>query len=138
MKRGRKPFKFTDEILQKVEKLASRGLAQQDIAYCIGLHPGTFSSKKGQLDELSEAIKRGRSKGLAAVTNSLFESAMNGTPAAQIFYLKNMAPEQWTDVQSINAQVNVSKLSDSQLLEELRKDPVILQTLKHVIPQLEH
>ena len=65
MKRGRKPFKFTDEILQKAEKLASRGLAKQDIAYCIGLHPGTFSSKKGQLDELSEAIKIGRSKGLA-------------------------------------------------------------------------
>ena len=90
------------------------------------------------MDELSEAIKRGRSKGLAQITNSLFESAMNGTPAAQIFYLKNMAPEQWADVQSIKVQVNVSKLSDSQLLEELRQDPAILQTLKHVIPQLEH
>ena len=116
-KRGRKPFLFTSEILLKVERLAARGLAQKDIAYCIGMHPGTLSSKTGELDELNEIIKRGQVKGLADVTNSLFESAMNGTPAAQIFYLKNRDPDRWSDVQSINAvQINVSKLTDSHMV----------------------
>ena len=45
-KRGKKPFNFDVEVLEKIEILASRGLAQQDIAYRIGIHPTTLSEKK--------------------------------------------------------------------------------------------
>ena len=45
-KRGKKPFNFDSEVLEKIEVLASRGLAQQDIAYCIGIHPTILSEKK--------------------------------------------------------------------------------------------
>ena len=45
-KRGKKPFNFDVEVLEKIEILAWRGLAQQDIAYCIGIHPTTLSEKK--------------------------------------------------------------------------------------------
>ena len=48
MKRGKKPFNFDIEVLEKIEVLASRGLAQQDIAYCIGIHPTTLSEKKSE------------------------------------------------------------------------------------------
>ena len=136
-KRGKKPFNFDVEVLEKIEVLASRGLDQQDIAYCIGIHPTTLSEKKYENEQLQEALKRGKAKGLAQITNALFEQALAGSTGAACFYLKNRDSENWTDTQSIKAEINVSKLSDSQLLDELRQDPVIVQNLKHFIPQLE-
>ena len=55
-KRGKKPFNFDVEVLEKIEILASRGLAQQDIAYCIGIHPTTLSEKKSENEQLQEAL----------------------------------------------------------------------------------
>ena len=136
-KRGKKPFNFDSEVLEKIEVLASRGLSQQDIAYCIGIHPTTLSEKKYENEQLQEALKRGKAKGLAQITNALFEQALAGSTGAACFYLKNRDSENWTDTQSIKAEINLSKLSDSQLLDELRQDPVIVQNLKHFIPQLE-
>jgi hypothetical protein len=39
----------------------------------------------------------GRAKGLAEVSNSLFESAAGGNVTSQIFYLKNRSPDDWRD-----------------------------------------
>ena len=136
-KRGKKPFNFDVEVLEKIEILASRGLAEQDIANCIGINPTTLSEKKYENEQLQEALKRGKAKGLAQITNALFEQALSGSVGAACFYLKNRDSENWTDTQSIKAEINVSKLSDSQLLDDLRQDPVIVQYLKHFIPQLE-
>ena len=74
-------------------------------------------------EELEECYKRGAATGLADVSNALYESAMSGTPVAQIFYLKNRAPNEWADVQSVNkVQINFSRMSDTQLLNELLRD----------------
>ena len=44
-----------------------------------------------------------------------------------MFYLKNRRPDQWNDIQAVSQiQVNLGRLSDSQLLDELRKDPQML------------
>ena len=137
MKRGKKPFNFDSEVLEKIEVLASRGLAQQDIAYCIGIHPTTLSEKKYENEQLQEALKRGKAKGLAQITNALFEQALAGSTGAACFFLKNRDPDRWSDVKSVNAvQINVGKMTDTQLLEELRSDPVMSKSLQSFIPQL--
>ena len=51
-KRGPKAFEFTEEVYQKIEELAGQGLNERDIAYCIGMHPTTFSEKKYKLEKL--------------------------------------------------------------------------------------
>ena len=135
-KRGKKHL-FRFRSIRKDRGPGFRGLSQQDIAYCIGIHPTTLSEKKYENEQLQEALKRGKAKGLAQITNALFEQALSGSVGAACFYLKNRDSENWTDTQSIKAEINVSKLSDSQLLDELRQDPVIVQNLKHFIPQLE-
>ena len=58
---------------------------------------------------MSEAINRGRAAGIKMVTNALFESAMAGNVAAQIFFLKNRAPEEWRDKVDIAVEENVPK-----------------------------
>ena len=124
--RGNK-IEITPEMLQKVEDLAAQGLNQAQIARCLGMSPETMTNKKKESDQLLLALKKGAAKGLDVVTNALFESAQTGNITAQIFYLKNRAPEDWRDAQQQAAiQINLGKLSDTQLLDELRDDPALL------------
>ena len=75
---------------------------------------------------------------MADVINALCENAMSGNAVSQIFFLKNRDPNRWNDVKSINhLQLNVSKMTDSQLLQELKSDPVLSKSLVHIIPQLD-
>jgi len=91
------------------------------------MSPETMTNKKKESDQLLLALKKGAAKGLDVVTNALFESAQTGNITAQIFYLKNRDPENWRDAQQQAAiQINLGKLSDTQLLDELRDDPALL------------
>jgi len=87
--------------------------------------------------EFEEALKKGHAKGISQISNSLYESAINGSNVAQIFYLKNRDPENWADTQSMKTQINITKKSDSQLLDGKRLDPIISSSLKNIIPHLE-
>ena len=49
--------------------------------------------------DFSDAIKNGKAKGIAKVTNKLFEKANDGDNTSMIFYLKNRDPDNWEDVQ---------------------------------------
>ena len=82
---------------KKVETLAAQGLTVKQIADCLGIHRSTFYDHKNKHPDISDAIKRGRSKGIATVTNSLFQAAKGGNITAQIFYLKNRDPDKWRD-----------------------------------------
>lgn len=85
----------TEEELQKVEALAARGMEEQHIALCLGICAETLSRKKAEFAQLSQAIKRGKSKGIARVTAALLKNVDNGNVTAQIFYLKCQA--QWRE-----------------------------------------
>jgi hypothetical protein len=99
MPAGRPSYTPTPEIIAQVEKLASQGLTLEQIAYVLGICTDTLCVKKNEYPELSEAIKRGKAKGIAQITNKLHEKALEGDNTAMIFYLKNRDPENWQDVQ---------------------------------------
>ena len=126
---GRPRFEITPEILQKTERLAAQGLTQVQISACLGIVQKTLIEKKRAFSEFSDAIKNGRAKGIGTITNALFDSAVKGSVPAQIFYLKNRDQENWSDVQAHNVSV-VAKLSDSQLLEEVKSDPKLIEALE--------
>ena len=132
---GRPRFEITPEILEKTERLAAQGLTQVQISACLGIKPETICRKKRASDQLDQAIKFGKAKGVGTITNALFESAIKGSVPAQIFYLKNRDQENWSDVQAHNVSV-VAKLSDSQLLEEVRSDPKLIEALDGGIESL--
>ena len=98
---ARPAIQITDEIITKAERLAAQGLTQEQIARCLGWNPATLYEKKKQFSEFSESIKKGQAKGLAEITNALFESAKGGNVTAQIFFLKNRDPESWRDKQAV-------------------------------------
>ena len=126
---GRPSFQITPEILEKTEKLAATGLSQVQISACLGINASTLIEKKRYFANFANAIKLGKAKGIGTVTNALFQSAQNGSVPAQIFFLKNRDPENWKDVTAHSVSL-VSKMSDSQLLSEVRSDPELAKVLE--------
>ena len=92
---GRKPW-IPD--LAKVEKLAARGLTNEQIAACLGICESTLYDKKKVFLEFSEAIKKGKASGVQQVSNALFEAALSGNVTAMIFFLKTKAGWKEPDV----------------------------------------
>ena len=136
IKRGPKAREISKELLGRVEQLATRGLSQKQVCHALGFSETWWHAKKQEFSELGEFYKKGQAKGLAEVSNALYEQALSGSTGAACFYLKNRDPDRWSDVKSVNAlQINVGKMTDTQLLEELRSDPVISKSLQSFIPQ---
>ena len=95
--------------LQQVENLASRGLGTTQIARAMGVSWNTIDRNRKRSVDFEDAIKRGKAKGLAQVTNSLFTSATDGNVTAQIFYLKNQDAKTWKDrVENVHATINLN------------------------------
>lgn len=88
--------------LEKVESMAARGLTDKQIILCLGIGHDLFYKRKREMPEFSEALKKGKSKGLLEVTSAQFRSATSGNVTAQIFYLKNRDPENWRDRHEIS------------------------------------
>ena len=138
MKRGPKPRLITEEFLAKVEHLAARGLSQQQVCHAFGFSETWWYDAKQKNSDISESFKRGQAKGLAEVSNAIYEQALNGSTGAACFFLKNRDPDRWSDVKSVNAvQINVGKMTDTQLLEELRSDPRVYAAITRQMPELE-
>ena len=136
-KRGPKPRQITRDFLTEVEHLAARGLSQQQVCHALGFSETWWYDANQKNSDISDSFKRGQAKGLAEVSNAIYEQALNGSTGAACFFLKNRDPDRWSDVKSVNAvQINVSKMTDTQLLEELRSDPVMSKSLQSFIPQL--
>lgn len=86
---------LTDKDIADIEAYASRGMTLIQIAHSLGIGESTLYKKKALNVKVREAILRGRSKGIAVISNALFESAKAGHYGAQRFYLINRA--KWTD-----------------------------------------
>lgn len=116
MPRSGRPQKEVD--LGQVESLAAQGLTNDQIALSIGISRSNYFKKKAESLDFQDAVKRGQAKGIAKVTNSLFQAANNGNITAQIFYLKNRDPQNWRDKQDVehSGDVNIHVSSkDAQL-----------------------
>jgi hypothetical protein len=85
---GRPPLHFSEEDLEKVQSLASRGLTNRQIAYSFGMSESTLYEKQREFPELKERMRRGRAAGVGEVASKLYELAMTGHYPAMAFYLK--------------------------------------------------
>ena len=105
-KGGRKKINID---LEQVENLAARGLGTTQIARALGVSWNTIDRNRKRSVDFEDAIKRGKARGLAQVTNSLFTSATDGNVTAQIFYLKNQDAKTWKDrVENVHATINLN------------------------------
>ncbi len=126
---GRPKFVVTKEMCVKAERYASQGLTQEQIALALGIGQSTLYDKQNEFVEFGEAIKRGKGKGIQAVTNVLYNKALEGDNTAMIFYLKNRAG--WQDKieketiveqrQIITNYLKITKNKDYDEADRIRK-----------------
>ena len=107
---GRPRFEITPEVCEKVENLSAQGLTVDQIALVLGVSHWTIYERQNEFPEFSDALKRGRGKGVANVTNALYTKAVDGDNTAMIFYLKNRAG--WVDKQEIQSTVEQRHIID--------------------------
>ena len=88
---GRPEIEIDDEICEKALKLSAQGLTMDQIAESLGMNRSTLFDKQSRYKDFSDAIKEGRAKGIATVTNAL----------SMIFYLKNRAG--WADKSEVDS-----------------------------------
>lgn len=90
-KPGRPKFELTDAMLKEAEDLSAHGLNQRQIAEYFGVSEITIIRRKKDNASFVDALKKGKARGIATITNALFKSAKSGNITAQIFYLKCVA-----------------------------------------------
>ena len=112
-RRGRKPINIDYE---QVEHLASLNLGIMDICRSIGVGWDTFDKhRKKKNSELSEALERGKAKGLHRATTALAAKIEDGEFQAIQFYLKSADREKWAERQEVNHTLNLAHiLEDAQ------------------------
>lgn len=80
--------------------MAANGLTDEQIASALGISRTTLSNRKRENEQFVLAIKRGKAKGIALVTNKLMESIKGGNMTGMIFFLKTQAG--WRETQHID------------------------------------
>ena len=116
--------------LKQVESLAANGLTDEQIALALGISRTTLASRKRESEQFVQAIKKGKAKGIAVVTNKLMESIKGGNITAMIFFLKTQAGWKETNVQEhtgangapIQTQATISKDDIKQAMKELQDE----------------
>ena len=133
-KAGRKRIEID---LEQVENLASRGLGNSQIARALGVSWNTIDRNRKRSEDFEESIKKGKARGLAQVTNALFESATEkNSVVAQIFYLKNQDPKIWKDrVENVHATIDLNQVltgAKDRLGDSLatKQKPLVINAVK--------
>jgi|TARA_R110000782_G_scaffold37328_2_gene88398 hypothetical protein len=98
---GRPKVKIDDETCEKALKLSAQGLTMDQIAESLGMSRSSLFDKQARFVDFSDAIKEGRAKGIATITNALFVKAQGGDNTSMIFYLKNRAG--WADKTEVDS-----------------------------------
>ena len=94
---GRPLIEITNALCKKAEKLAGQGLTIDQISTYLGMGTATLYEKVNKYPEFSDAITRGRAKGIDKITNALFDKALDGDVQAQKYYLNNRDNKNWRD-----------------------------------------
>lgn len=99
-KRGRPAWVPTPEILSQVEAMAGKFLKEEQIATLLGVNPTYFVELKKKNPELPEAIRRGRAKVAANISNKIYEHAMKGNTTLLVFLGKSVVGLKENDPQT--------------------------------------
>ncbi len=94
MGRGKLEIALGD--VQKIEELSSKGLRKEVIANALGLSLSSFERREKENEEISAALRRGKSKAIEQVSETAFQMAVSGKhPNMTMFWLKCHAA--WSD-----------------------------------------
>ena len=121
----RSRIRLDEERILRIRELAGLGLSNDQIAECLDMSRSSLYKCMQKNADVRDSVEKGRSKAVMEISNALYESARAGNVKAQIYFLRCRDPQNWNVTKRVELDVDFKKMSDSQLLEALRKDPDI-------------
>jgi len=120
-------------LLAELEDLTRCGLTDGQVAHCLNVSAPTLQKHKLESEEVSNALQRGRSKGIQRVANRLFEDALEGNTTAQKFYLQAVGAWRISDqatvgssadaaFEQVEREMNAISAENKKLLEAAAKE----------------
>ena len=109
-KPGRKKIVFTEEDYENITRWAGLGLSEQQIADNLGVSLSSIARNKRNNDKFDTALKKGKTRAVQQVANQVFQNAMMGKETSAIFFLKNRDPQNWSDRQEVQHNLNLSNI----------------------------
>jgi len=119
-KKNGRPSKLKNLDLVMVEKYATVGLAEKDIAFLLGVHPSTLSKQKAKNDSFAHAIEKGRTLAKRNVVQALYNKACAGNVAAIAMWVFNRYPDEWRNTQKF--EVSQPTLTFSDVIRKIRSE----------------
>jgi hypothetical protein len=95
-----RPSKYSQTYCGEVISFLAEGHSLTAFAGEIGVAPSTVKKWAKEIDEFSDAVKRGQAKAVAFWERAVIKLATTGegNATACIFGLKNRAAEEWADI----------------------------------------
>ena len=109
-----RPHKFTEEVQEEYLKFRSEGCSRKLAAANVGVSYEIVRNHCNNRPEFGKRDKEAAAISVERVECALFQAAVGGNVPAQTFYLKNRAPDKWSDTRNINASIGL--MSDADLI----------------------
>lgn len=113
-----RPSKYKPEFCEQVVEDMGQGYSLTAFAGSIGVHRDTLLEWQQKHPEFSGAVKRGQAARTRKLEGDLLAADSGPTVTSRIFALKNAAPDEWKDKQTIGGDgdaplvVKVVRFSD--------------------------
>jgi len=134
-KAGRKRIKFDEETLEKIQEWSGNGLSESQIAHLLNCSLSTIARNKRNNDKFDTALKTGKAKAIAAVTNKVYENALEGKENSAFFFLKNRDTSNWSDRQEVNHNINLKEIMQSSKNRLIEGKIVQKETISVPLPK---
>jgi len=108
--------KWEPPDLKLVEKLASNGLSEAQIAASVGVSVDTIARRKKDNAGFAEAIRKGKALGVVVVTNALMAAIKSGNVRAMEIYLKCRAGWRETNILELPPGKRIEDMTDNELI----------------------
>ena len=106
--------------LDLIKEWCRIGLTNEQLADKIGVSRKTLYNWQNEYQELDQAIKHGKEIADYAVVNALYKNAIGGNVRAQIFWLTNRLPNQWSNKVERSLEQDLGKVE--QFLRALEQE----------------
>lgn len=134
-KAGRKRIKFDEETLEKIENWAGKGLSESQIADLLNCSLSTIARNKRNNDKFGTALKTGKARAIAAISNKVYENALEGKENSAFFFLRNRDPDNWSDRQEVNHNINLKQIMQNSKNRLIEGEIVEKQTISVPLPK---
>ena len=137
-RRGGRPNKFKDTMLEEAQQLAGLGFTEEELAVYWSISPRTLIRWKKRNPELCHAIEKGSQNATISVTRAMYGQATRGNMTAIIFWLTNRKPELWRDRRAIVNLNQDIKTHGNMAVSNQVTDGDVRQVINKYTPEQKH